>query len=496
MVEAEVTRLLAAVDVHEIRGDLPREIRTITYDSRQVKPGDLYVALRGTRTDGHRYIHSAFAAGAAAALVEEIPADCPGPCIRVADTLASLPHLAAAFFEHPAEQMTLAAVTGSNGKTSTTYLVEAMWHASGKQAAVIGTIEYRWKGRPLKAPNTTPLALDLQRILADIRADDVQHVVMEVSSHALRLHRVDGIQFRTATFTNLSPEHLDFHKDIDDYREAKAVLFTEFLHPDGKGVINTDDEHGRLIYERLSGEQRLSFGLGGSADITAKEHSLTLEGTSFVLRTPDWEREVRSPLLGEHNLRNLIGAAATGYALGLDAGDIVEGLETVRRIPGRLESIDNDKGAQILVDYAHTPDGLQQVLATLADLPHRKIVTVFGCGGDRDRTKRPVMGEIALRLSDRVIVTSDNPRTEDPLSIIREIERGMSNGRDRYEVEPNRREAIRKGIVTVGDGDILLIAGKGHETTQTIGTTAHPFDDRVVVREFLHQTTPAKEGAR
>ncbi len=496
MVEAEVTRLLTAVDVQEIRGTTPREIRSIQYDSRQVGSGDLYVALRGTRTDGHRYILDAFAAGAAAVFVEEIPGDCPGPAIRVADTLASLPHLAAAFYGTPGDQLTLAAITGSNGKTSSTYMIEAMWHAAGEAAAVIGTIEYRWKGRTLKAPNTTPLALDLQRILADIRDDSVMNVVMEVSSHALRLHRVNGLKFHTATFTNLSPEHLDFHKDIDDYREAKAALFTENLHPDGKAVINTDDEHGRIIFERIPEKQRVSFGLSESVDVTAEEHSLALNGTSFTLRTPDWEREIRSPLLGEHNLRNLIGAGATGYALGLAPDHIVTGLQNVRRIPGRLEPIENNKGAQILVDYAHTPDGLQQVLSTLAALPHRRLVTVFGCGGDRDRTKRPVMGDITLKYSDRAIVTSDNPRTEDPIEIIREIERGMVAGRDRYEIEPDRREAIHQAVDLVGENDILLIAGKGHETTQTIGTTAYPFDDRIVVREFLQQESHTREGAQ
>ncbi|MFH1738416.1 MAG: UDP-N-acetylmuramoyl-L-alanyl-D-glutamate--2,6-diaminopimelate ligase, partial [bacterium] len=304
-------------------------------------------------------------------------------------------------------------------------------------------------------------------------------------SHALRLHRVDGLQFHAATFTNLSPEHLDFHRDMDDYREAKATLFTQHLHPSGLAVINTDDEHGRIIYKRLERDRRLSFGLLTAADITAKDYLLSLQGTEFLLSTPDWEWKTHSPLLGEHNLRNLLGAAGTGIALGLPADAIVQGLESVQVIPGRLELVTAHNGARVLVDYAHTPDGLQQVLSTLAALPHRKMITVFGCGGDRDRKKRPVMGRIALQFSDHVIVTSDNPRTEDPMDIIREIKVGMTIGRDRYEVIADRRKAIERGLDLIGDEDVVLVAGKGHETTQTIGTTAYPFDDRVVIRELL-----------
>lgn len=483
----ELVTLLGVIDVLETRGELPTRVETLFYDSRRVVPGSLYVALRGTRTDGHRYINKAYAAGARVALVEEIPPVGPCPCVRVRDTLAALPSLAAAFYNYPADQLVLAAVTGSNGKTSTTYLMEAMWTAAGHPCAVIGTIHYRWKDRLLKAPNTTPLALDLHELLAQIRNDGVRHVVMEVSSHALRLHRVNGLRFHVAAFTNLSAEHLDFHKDLNDYREAKALLFTRHLRPDGLAVVNTDDEHGRMIFQRLDPDRRISFGLDTPADITAKSCSLTLEGTTFVLKTPEWERKVRSPLLGEHNLRNLVGAAGTGFALGLSADAIVQGLEAVKSIPGRLESIEKQKGARILVDYAHTPDGLEQVLGTLAALPHRRLFTVFGCGGDRDRTKRPVMGGISLRYSDHVIVTSDNPRTEDPMSIIHEIEGGMSGGRDRYDVIPDRREAIARGLELVGEDDILLVAGKGHETTQTIGTTAYPFDDRSVIRELPAQ---------
>jgi len=311
---------------------------------------------------------------------------------------------------------------------------------------------------------------------------------MEVSSHGLRLHRVDGLRFAAAAFTNLSPEHLDFHRDLEDYGEAKAVLFESHLEADGTGVINTDDPHGRSLYSRLAGERRLSFGLEPGVDVTAEDIRLSQDETVFDLKTPSWSRKLRSPLVGEHNLRNMLGAAGMGIALGLDEEAIVHGLEADTIAPGRLEPIDNSRGARILVDFAHTPDGLLQVLKSLNALPHRKIITVFGCGGDRDRSKRPVMGGIAQRHSDLAILTSDNPRTEDPLAIIDEVVGGMSEGEGAYEIEPDRRMAIARALDLVGEGDILLVAGKGHETVQILGAELHHFDDRMVVREILAET--------
>jgi len=484
----DTKRLLDRVEVVETRGELPAHIEALAYDSRKVLPGTCFVALRGTKTDGHRFLGAAEAAGAAAAVVEEFPNEGSLPCIRVRDTLAAMPLLAAEFFGHPARDMTLAGFTGTNGKTSSTYLLEAIWAAAGIPSAVIGTIQYRWMDRVRKAPNTTPLALDLHTLLHEIRQDGVRHVAMEVSSHALRLHRVDGLRFEAAVFTNLSPEHLDFHRDLEDYGEAKAVLFESHLEADGMGVINTDDPHGRNLYSRLPGDRRLAFGLGPGVDITAEDIRLSQEETVFVLKTPSWSRSLHSPLVGEHNLRNMLGAAGMAVALGLPEEAITQGLEADTIAPGRLEPIDNSRGARILVDFAHTPDGLFQVLSSLIALPHRKIITVFGCGGDRDRTKRPVMGGIAQRYSDLAILTSDNPRTEDPMGIIDEVIAGMSDGDGAYEVEPDRRKAIARALDLVGEGDILLVAGKGHETVQILGAELHHFDDRMVVREILAAT--------
>jgi UDP-N-acetylmuramoyl-L-alanyl-D-glutamate--2,6-diaminopimelate ligase len=487
----ETKRLLEKVEILETRGDLPTRVEALAYDSRKVKPGTCFVALRGTRTDGHRYLEAAATAGASMAVVEEFPENGCLPCALVRDTLATMPVVAAEFFGHPARDLTLAGFTGTNGKTSSTYLLESIWSAAGISSAVLGTIQYRWRDRAQKATTTTPLALDLHELLFQIREDGVRHVAMEVSSHALRLHRVDGLRFAAAAFTNLTPDHLDFHRDLDDYGEAKAVLFESHLEDGAIGVINTDDAFGRKIFARLPGDRRLSFGLEPGVDITAEDARLEQSGTSFVVKTPSWSRKLRSPLVGEHNLRNMLGVAGMALALGLPEEAIVDGLEAGTIAPGRLEPIENTRGAQILVDFAHTPDGLFQVLKSLSALPHRKIITVFGCGGDRDRTKRPVMGGIAQQFSDLAILTSDNPRTEDPNRILEEVAAGMTPDGGAHEIVPDRRAAIARAVGLVGEGDILLVAGKGHETMQILGTELHHFDDRTVVREILAEMESA-----
>ncbi|MCG6947775.1 MAG: UDP-N-acetylmuramoyl-L-alanyl-D-glutamate--2,6-diaminopimelate ligase, partial [Acidobacteria bacterium] len=481
----EIQRILNEIEVLEVSGVLPTHAEALAYDSRKVVPGTCFVALRGTRTDGHRFLDAAETAGAAMAVVEEIPEDLMMPCVRVRDTLATMPLLAAEFYGHPARDLTLAAFTGTNGKTSSTFFLEAIWEAAGIPAAVIGTIQYRWPAQAHKASLTTPLALDLQGLLHEIRKDGVRHVAMEVSSHGLVLHRVDGLLFKAAAFTNLSPDHLDFHRDLDDYREAKAALFEKHLEADGTAVINTDDPHGRILYDRISDDRRLSFGLGSGVDVTAEEIQLAPDASTFELETPGWSRQLRCPHVGEYNLRNMLGAAGMALALGLPEDAIVNGLEADTAVPGRLEPIENSRGARILVDFAHTPDGLLQVLKSLSALPHRRIITVFGCGGDRDRAKRPQMGGIARRYSDLAILTSDNPRTEDPMKIIEEVVGGMDEGDGSYEIEPDRRTAIARALALVGEGDFLLVAGKGHETMQILGVELHHFDDRAVVRELL-----------
>jgi UDP-N-acetylmuramoyl-L-alanyl-D-glutamate--2,6-diaminopimelate ligase len=484
-VTVDIQRLLNEIEVLEVSGELPAGVEALAYDSRKVAPGTCFVALRGTRTDGHGFLDAAETAGAAMAVVEEIPEDVTMPCVRVRDTLATMPLLASEFYGHPARKLTLAGFTGTNGKTSSTFILEAVWEAAGIPAAVIGTIQYRWPGTALKASLTTPLALDLHGLLYQIREDGVRHVAMEVSSHGLVLHRVDGLLFKAAAFTNLSPDHLDFHRDLDDYREAKAALFEKHLEADGMAVINTDDPHGRILYDRISDDRRLSFGFGPGVDVTAEDVELAPDASTFELKTPCWSRRLRSRHVGEYNLRNMLGAAGMALALGLPEEAVVTGLEADTTVPGRLEPIENSRGARILVDFAHTPDGLLQVLKSLSALPHRRIITVFGCGGDRDRSKRPLMGGIARRYSDLAILTSDNPRTEDPMEIIDEVIAGMDGDGGSYEIEPDRRTAIARALALVGEGDFLLVAGKGHETMQILGTELHHFDDRAVVKEIL-----------
>lgn len=476
--------LFEGLDILEVRGQLPEAFRQLACDSRLVGEGALFAALRGTAFDGHRFAADAARRGAIAAVVEEFT-DAPVPQVRVAGTLKALPRLAANFYGHPARSLTLHGVTGSNGKTTSTYLQESVFKAAGRPCAVIGTIEYRLGGRVLDAPNTTPLAHDLHELLRDIVNAGLDDTVMEVSSHALALHRVDGIEFDTALFTNLSQDHLDFHPSMEHYRDTKKRLFTEFLKPSGVAALNIDDEAGRLFAAELRGKNAITYGFDPSADVRAADAEIELTGTRFALERGGERVPVQTRLVGRHNIYNMLGVAAVSLGMGLPMDAVRRGLEAASPAPGRLEPVENSVGAQILVDYCHTPDALEKCLELLKAVPHKRLIALFGCGGDRDRKKRPLMGGIALRLADYVIVTSDNPRTEDPQAILDGILEGMKSGAGRYEVIPDRREAIRAGVDMLGEGDLFLIAGKGHETYQIIGREKRPFDDRAAARDCL-----------
>ncbi len=481
----EVKRLLEGVAVASGCGEPPSTVLDLCIDSRLVKPGACFVAIRGAATDGHLYLCQAAKAGAAVAIVEEPDESLGLAQIVVPDTLTALAIVASNYYGHPGQSLELIGITGSNGKTSCTYLMESVLGIAGQPCGVLGTIDYRWPGSRLQAPNTTPLAHDLQNVLRTMADDGIGSVVMEVSSHALSLHRVDGLRFRAAMFTNLSHDHLDFHPSMDEYRTVKSRLFTEFL--DGRGGINLDDEHGRKIYAEMSPNQRVGYAVDREADVMAEDVHLDRDGTRFKLVSPWGEADIRSNLIGHHNLENLLGTCTLALLLDIAPEQIARGIAEQGTVPGRLEVIQNELGATVLVDYAHTPDGLENVLKTIVNLPHGKVVTVMGCGGDRDTAKRPKMGNIALRLSDWVIVTSDNPRTEDPGKIIDDIEAGMTEAPARYEVEPDRKEAIHKALQRVQRDDVLLIAGKGHEDYQNINGVKHPFDDREITREFLRE---------
>lgn len=479
-------KLLAGLPIVEQKGELANEVTGLTCDSREVKPGNLFVALRGAQFDGHRFLRQVHENQAAGAVVESIDPDIDLPQVRVQDTLAALPQIAARFYHHPARQMHLTGITGSNGKTTSTYMLEQIWRAAGEDAAVIGTIENRFRDFQQEAPNTTPLPHDMHCLLRRLADMGCQRVVMEVSSHGLVLHRVDEMEFEVALFTNLSQDHLDFHQTMEAYRDAKLRLFTHYLKENGTAVLNIDDEAGRYYQRVLTNRTVLTFGFGDQADVRAYDVTVGLQGCRFQLQLPGQNAiTIETPLVGQHNIYNILGVAAAAFASGIAPQAIADGIHSLQAVPGRLEPVANSAQAQAVVDYSHTPDALEKCLLALRELPHKRILTVFGCGGDRDRGKRPQMGEIALRLSHYVYVTSDNPRTEDPMQIIADIEAGMASGQDRYTVIADRRAAIEAAVNDLQTGDVLLVAGKGHEDYQIIGHTKHHFDDREVLREAL-----------
>jgi UDP-N-acetylmuramoyl-L-alanyl-D-glutamate--2,6-diaminopimelate ligase len=484
MIEGET--VFNHVSIEETRGRMPKQFAALTCDSRAIGEGDLFVALRGDHFDGHAFINDVCRQGAAAAVVEHFCAPETFPQIRVQNTLASLARIAANFYHHPAQQLSIIGITGSNGKTTSSYLLEAIFKAAGEEAALIGTIEYRFCGERIDAPNTTPLSHELQHLLRRMADAGNRRVVMEVSSHGLVLHRLDEISFDVALFTNLSQDHLDFHKTMQAYSDAKKRIFTDYLKPTGTAVINVDDDTGRRFIETLPHTNLITFGISHPADIWAKDITIALDGNQFTLVFPNGiEEKIHSRLVGQFNIFNVLGAAAAAWACELPVPVITQGIETFTSVPGRLEPVPNSIGVQILVDYCHTPDALEKCLETLQRIPHNRMITLVGCGGDRDKEKRPLMGEVAGRLSDWVIVTDDNPRSEDSAAIIKEIEKGLVSYRDKYEVIPNRAQAIQAGISRVETNDIFLLAGKGHETYQIIGGITSPFDDRKMARKYV-----------
>lgn len=486
-----VSELLAVLPEKTVVGVLPREVTGVSDDSRRVGPGECFVAVPGFRRDGRRFAADAVARGAALIVTEGAPLDgLAAPQVLVPSARVALGRVAAAYWGHPSRALTVVGITGTNGKTTTAYLVEALFRARGLTPGVVGTIEYRVGARRVAAGQTTPEALTLQALLAEMREAGVRGVAMEVSSHALALHRVDEVAFDVAVFTNLTQDHLDFHGSLEEYRRAKRRLF-ELLErspkPGRTAVINADDPSAPEMVRGL-GVPALTFGLGPTAAVRGMEWTVTLDGVRLVAQTPGGQVTVTSRLTGEHNVLNLLGALAVGLALGLDRGTAAEALATVESVPGRFEQVRAGQPFLVVVDYAHTPDALERVLHTARKLTRGRLAVVFGCGGDRDRGKRPLMGALAARLADRVWVTSDNPRSEDPARILEEIMVGVrqvEGGEARTVREVDRRAAIAAALDWARDGDTVVIAGKGHETSQIIGAEILPFDDREVAREFL-----------
>ena len=450
-----------------------KEINAIAYDSRKVQKGDLFVCITGFQTDGHKYAQKAIEAGAVAILCEKaIQSDNKDVTIlQTKNTRHALAILSSNYYKHPCNSMNVIGVTGTNGKTTTTYLIKSVLDSIGHKVGIVGTIENRIGQKVLHADRTTPESLELQQLFYQMKQENVTDVVMEVSSHSLDLHRVDGIQYNIGIFTNLTQDHLDYHKTMENYKIAKSLLFQR----SNKSVINIDDEAGEFMKQNAKGEV-LTFGIDKQADITAKEIDISADGVKFTLCYDNKQYMVSLHTPGRFSIYNALGAIGACIFMGIAMEDIIAGLNSNVGVAGRFQTIKSTK-ANAIVDYAHTPDGLENILKTAQEFVKGKIITVFGCGGDRDKTKRPIMGEIAGKLSDYCIITSDNPRTENPASILDDVEVGMKKTNCEYIKLVDRREAIRHAVEYGQKGDLIIIAGKGHEDYQIFADKTIHFDD-------------------
>ncbi len=459
--------------------DKDPDVLSIDYDSRKVKPGSLYCCIVGQLFDGHDFAEGAVRDGAVALLVErELPVDAPQ--IVVKNARKAMAEMAAAFYGYPQREMQMLGVTGTNGKTSTTYMVKAIAESAGRKVGIIGTIRNMIGNESISTERTTPESVDLFRILramADARCD---LVVMEVSSHSLDQYRVHGIKYDVALFTNLTQDHLDYHKTFDNYVGSKRILFLNAK----KAVVNVDDPYAPRIMEGLN-IPILTFAVRERADISASDIDITPSGVQFDLRTPEGEVLMRLPIPGLFSVFNAMGAVGMALSIGIKLPQVKEGLEMLTSVSGRLEPVRTNRPFSVFVDYAHTPDALENVLKTVREFAKARVICVFGCGGDRDRAKRPIMGEVAGRYSDFAVITSDNPRGEDPMEIIQSVEEGMKKTATKYVVIENRKEAIRRAMTEARPHDIVLVAGKGHENYQEINGTKYHFDDKEIVEELL-----------
>jgi UDP-N-acetylmuramoyl-L-alanyl-D-glutamate--2,6-diaminopimelate ligase len=461
----------------EVRGDPSTLITHLAYRSTEVRPGSLFFCVPGRNVDGHDFAPSA-AQGGASAMVVARWVDAPVAQVRVRDVRQAMGPMSAAFFRAPSSRMITVGITGTNGKTTITYLMESIFRAAGLVPGLIGTTGVRIGGRSVPFDRTTPEAPDLQRLLAEMVGEGVDAVAMEVSSHGLHQHRVDGTTYRCAVFTNLTQDHLDYHGTMEEYFRAKARLFTPGLSE--RAAVNHDSIQGRSLADR-AGIPTVTFGTEAGADLRARDISVTALGMSFHVD----ELLIRSRLRGGFNVSNCLGAVAAARVVGIPDPAIAAGIEALAGVPGRLEPVESGQPFGVLVDYAHTPDSLENVLRAARKLTTGRLIVVFGCGGDRDRGKRSPMGEAATRLADLTLITSDNPRSEDPGAIVSEIVPGARRGGGRYAIELDRRLAVRTALSQASPGDVVLIAGKGHETGQQFGDRTVPFDDRVVAMEEL-----------
>ena len=499
----KLEQILAGIDVARVSGGARAEIRSLAYDSRKVAAGGMFFALRGEKLNGLQFVANALRAGAAAiaaeaARPEGIAAEVVWVELLPGTDRQALARAAANFYGHPADALKLIGVTGTNGKTTTTFLVDAILRAAGHVSGLVGTTGYRTPAGEKPALNTTPESLDLQEIFAEIRDGGGTYATLEASSHALAMDRLMGCHFAAAIFTNLTRDHLDYHKTFEEYFAAKKRLFegTGAGAPDA-AVVNVDDPYGA----RLAGlaKRTLTYGLKGSPDVTAKKFNLSFEGLRFTAQTPAGKAEVDSSLVGRINVYNILAAIGAAVALEIPVPKIEEGISLLHGVPGRFERIDEGQPFLVVVDYAHTDDALRNLIATARDISAgARIITLFGAGGERDRVKRPMMGEAAGSLSDLVVLTSDNPRSEDPLLIINDVAVGLQKANANYRIEAEREKAIEIALDEAKAGDIVLLAGKGHETYQVLREGSVPFDDREKALAILRRKgySKTKQGAK
>ncbi len=497
----KIQRLLDGVGVVKIVGSADAEVVSVAYDSRRIGPGAIFFALRGEKADGAKFVGEALRRGAIAVASEDprpdgIPSHVTWIELAPGSGRRGLARASANFYRHPADGLQLIGVTGTNGKTTTTFLVESILREAGLRPGLIGTIEHRTPKGSRAAANTTPESADLQQMFAEIRDSGGTHVVLEASSHALAMERLWGCHFGVAIFTNLTRDHLDYHKTFEDYFAAKKILFegTGAGAP-GIGVINVDDPYAA----QLTGLARrtLTYGLKGAPEVTARKFALSFDGLEFVANTPVGNVAVRSALVGRFNVYNILAAIGAGIGLNVAKSQIEDGIAKLQSVPGRFQRIDEGQPFLVVVDYAHTDDALRNLITTARELgPSSRIITVFGAGGERDRSKRPLMGEAAGLLSDLVVLTSDNPRSEDPLRIINDVVVGLQKSNAKYRIEPDREQAIAAAVEEARPGDIVLLAGKGHETYQVLRDGAIDFDDREKVRGILRSKGYSKTRSK
>lgn len=493
-----VAQLVAALNgqvaIIDQRGALDRLVTSVTDDSRAVASGSLFVAVKGERVDGHRFVAQAIQAGAAAIVAQESVEVVSLPLVKVADSRKALGLIGSRFYGDPSARLSMIGVTGTNGKTTTTYLCKALLEGIGRHVGLIGTVAYQIGAETIPASHTTPGALELQGLLMKMTQAQLDSVVMEVSSHALAMDRTAGCEYDAAVFTNLTQDHLDYHRTMEEYFQAKLRLFTGLgtgKKTGQRAIVNMDDPRGAQIRNACR-VPVWGFAVKGQADIKAEKVRLSMNGSTFSAATPSGTFTVESRLVGEHNVYNLLGAIGVALHVGATCDQVREAVERVTNVPGRFERVSAGQDFTVVVDYAHTEDALVRLLTAAQALRTHRIITLFGCGGDRDRGKRPKMGRAAVEYSDVVVLTSDNPRTEDPIAILQEVEVGVREALQRrshveYHLVPDRRDAIGMAMRLARSGDIVLIAGKGHEDYQIIGTKKVHFDDREVAREAIQQ---------